>query len=158
LHYNYYRTYDPSTGRYLESDPIGLDGGLNTYGYAMQNPLRYTDPTGESAVAGVLTGLGADTAVPDPSDAAWPKWAAWGALLAGAYVYDMCTDNESDEEREKRCEANLKRDLATCEAVGKRDGPAAYKICEQQAMLRYGNCLSGRDDTIDAPLPPWGTK
>jgi hypothetical protein len=70
----------------------------------------------------------------------------------------MCTDDESDEEREKRCGANLKRDLASCDAVGKRDGPAAYKICERQAMLRYGNCLAGRDDTIDAPLPPWGTK
>jgi RHS repeat-associated protein len=47
LLYNYYRTYDPTTGRYIESDPIGLEGGLNTYGYAYQNPLRYTDPTGE---------------------------------------------------------------------------------------------------------------
>lgn len=46
--YNYFRTYDPRTGRYLESDPIGIEGGLNTYGYALQNPLRYTDPTGEN--------------------------------------------------------------------------------------------------------------
>ncbi|HSD69673.1 MAG TPA: RHS repeat-associated core domain-containing protein, partial [Woeseiaceae bacterium] len=43
LHYNYFRTYDPSTGRYLESDPIGLNGGLNTYGYALQNPIRWID-------------------------------------------------------------------------------------------------------------------
>ena len=45
-YYNYFRYYDPSTGRYITSDPIGLDGGLNTYGYAYQNPLLYTDPYG----------------------------------------------------------------------------------------------------------------
>ena len=46
LHYNYFRTYDPSTGRYIESDPIGLKGGLNTYGYIGGNPLNYVDPLG----------------------------------------------------------------------------------------------------------------
>jgi len=46
LHYNYYRTYDPATGRYIESDPIGLDGGLNTYTYVDNDPLGYIDPEG----------------------------------------------------------------------------------------------------------------
>lgn len=46
LHYNYFRDYDPSTGRYIQSDPIGLAGGLNTYGYVGANPLTGVDPLG----------------------------------------------------------------------------------------------------------------
>jgi hypothetical protein len=46
LHYNYFRDYDPRTGRYIESDPIGLAGGINTYAYAGSNPVVQSDRLG----------------------------------------------------------------------------------------------------------------
>jgi len=47
LHYNDRRYYDPDTGRYASSDPLGFEGGINLYTYAAAAPGRYVDPTGE---------------------------------------------------------------------------------------------------------------
>ena len=50
LNYNYFRDYDPATGRYAESDPIGLSGGINTYAYADSTPIEQIDEDGLQAV------------------------------------------------------------------------------------------------------------
>ncbi|MBC9249131.1 hypothetical protein A9179_02455 [Pseudomonas alcaligenes] len=162
LHYNYFRDYDPQTGRYVESDPIGLNGGLNTYAYVMGNPLGYSDRSGlagETALAAWGTWVATDTAIPEPSDFAWPKWAVYGvggAALGGLVWATSDDDAEECPDKEKVCEERLEIDLATCAALGKRDGASAYKICEGQAMARYARCLRGSD--VNPPLPPWGTK
>ena len=56
LHQNGFRPYDPSIGRYTQSDPIGLKGGINTYLYANANSLSYSDPSGLNPGVGCLAG------------------------------------------------------------------------------------------------------
>jgi RHS repeat-associated protein len=46
LHYNYFRDYNPAIGRYVESDPIGLRGGPNTYAFVLNDPISKIDPRG----------------------------------------------------------------------------------------------------------------
>jgi RHS repeat-associated protein len=73
--YNYYRDYDPTVGRYTESDPIGLRGGLNAYVYVNSKPLVRTDRFGLVDWTGSFTG----GSVADP-------------VGAGVYVYDLTSE------------------------------------------------------------------
>jgi RHS repeat-associated protein len=59
--YNYYCDYDPGTGRYGESDPIGLRGGVNTYAFVGNNPTKYSDPRGLDRWGGDGSGSGSWT-------------------------------------------------------------------------------------------------
>jgi RHS repeat-associated protein len=78
LHQNWMRDYDPTTGRYIETDPLGLVDGASVYGYARQSPVVYTDPRGEDPSSpanpnGRIPG-GPWTWSPDPSNGRGGTW------------------------------------------------------------------------------------
>jgi RHS repeat-associated protein len=101
LGYNYFRDYDPQTGRYVESDPIGLQGGtFSTYSYVANNPLWYVDPDGTGPVGGVIGGtiggilgglVGAETGPGDAAVIAGGR--AIGRAIGGA-IEDSCRSNQ----------------------------------------------------------------
>ena len=58
--YNYFRDYDPTTGRYVQSDPIGLEYSFNTYSYVDLNPVRWIDRNGLFKLPSNPSGLSPD--------------------------------------------------------------------------------------------------
>lgn len=129
LAYNYFRDYDPAIGRYIQSDPIGLLAGLNTYSYVNSNPLTLVDPRGETpltaggAVIGTLIFPGPGTVI------------GMGLGLGLSYlIYQACTaDTPDTRDCTKASEWQLRAAGITDEhsykqdQVGKAGG--AYDIC-----------------------------
>ena len=96
LHQNWMRDYDPTTGRYLQADPLGLIDGASVYGYAGQSPMMNADPTGECfgpliALAPACVGAVVSVAIGwllDPDCYTWEEAfedALWGAAGGAAF-------------------------------------------------------------------------
>jgi RHS repeat-associated protein len=116
LHQNGFRDYEPAIGRYVESDPIGLDGGTNTFGYVGGDPVIEIDPDGLAA---------------NSIQQVFPPSSTGGTGQA-------CSNDK------QHCEELLRIDTDTCNAITKRRGSAAGRACHASATERYAACYRGR--------------
>jgi RHS repeat-associated protein len=97
LHYNYFRYYDPTTGRYITPDPIGLEGGINLFAYVENNPLLSIDPFGDQ------------NRIPFPSN---PAVYNYSSIYSALYYYSL-RSGLVDLEEGKRIEARAQSWIRT---------------------------------------------
>jgi RHS repeat-associated protein len=123
LHQNWMRDYDPTTGRYLQADPLGLVDGASVYGYVGGNPGRWMDPRGENIAGVVIGGI--------VSGVEWGG-AVVGGAIAGAIAIIVVPTAVGDGTMPP---GSIPSEAAQCTADDGRCSPAASPIW--QSLLPY---------------------
>jgi RHS repeat-associated protein len=154
LNYNYFRDYDPAVGRYVESDRIGLRGGLNTYNYAFFRPSQLVDPLGLQAISvpwlrpGVSTGgnvgWGSPTMpIPNVGDQSGEIVAPWGPK-EGEGEGEQDDDDETYYECVDKCDVEKRDQQRICTMLYGPDSPCAddgaLVDCVSNVMLSWQAC------------------
>lgn len=131
LSYNYFRDYDALTGRYVQSDPIGLTGGLNTYLYARGDSLTYIDPSGQNPFIVCLAALGGGFAT-----GYWGPDLAIAVSTFGAKIQSASEISGSRASEAVRC------------ASGETNACKAATLAEKQLVPAAGSAVGAGADVV----------
>ncbi|MBN8502657.1 MAG: RHS repeat-associated core domain-containing protein, partial [Sphingomonadales bacterium] len=153
FNYNYKRDYDSGTGRYLQSDPIGLAGGVSTYGYASSRPMNMIDRFGMDGTCPVAPSY-------DPTF--WNSGQIQRTNNCYSYAWDRPENPEGSKPRRSPCKPqpggficdDRMQDRSTCQKIVSqaiRDGMKRAKDgeclpCMRKVFLVMGSNREGQLD------------
>lgn len=161
--YNYFRTYDPTIGRYTQSDPIGLNGGLNRYTYVYDSPVNLSDFYGLDASLHPK-----DPSIADPSDytgppipgieppESWsrfpgpfggicgPEGSSWSTWIPDGQMRDACQKHDqcyaTCGKTQQQCDLEFLRNSASPAGPGYAAAVAGFGKPAYESAQRNAGC------------------
>jgi hypothetical protein len=163
---------DPNTGRFLTEDPIGLQGGINRYAYADDDPVGSEDPSGTDAWPKPAPVRPVKPAPPikfpppveplpiEPEPLPLPWWPIAVFVFNPAHTAGECQDTISGigcrNKHERECTTRRNQEFAFCKAEY-NDWPNLLRKCRSRASERWSACLRNLPDPgpLDPLDPTW---